>query len=165
MPGERTFYLQIKSGAEIVSLSLEKSQVAALGERLRYMLKEIRLVHPMSHRPQLYRDSLPLDLPLQEEFRVGSIAIFYNEDDSLIQVDLREMNSGEIEFGEDEDDDDSPFQLDSQLIRLFISAEQARTFYDRAELVVGAGRQPCPFCGFPIDPQGHLCARANGYRR
>ena len=24
---------------------------------------------------------------------------------------------------------------------------------------------PCPFCGGPMDPTGHLCPRANGFRR
>lgn len=165
MPGERTFYLQLDSGSEVVSLSLEKSQVAALGERLRYMLKEIRLVHPMSARPQLHRDSMPLNMPVQDEFRVGSIAIFYDEDSELIQIDLREVSNSGLEFDEEDLDEDSPLFIDLQIVRLFITAEQARTFHDRAELVVAAGRQPCPFCGMPINPQGHLCARANGYRR
>ena len=162
MPGERTFYLQIRAGREHISLSLEKSQVAAIGERLRYMLKEIRLVHPLSPRPHLNRDSLPLDLPVVEEFRIGSIAIFFDEESELIQIDLRSMTTGEFEI-----DEELPEELlqEIEVIRLFITQAQARTFYDRAELVVAAGRQPCPFCGFPIDPQGHLCARANGYRR
>jgi uncharacterized repeat protein (TIGR03847 family) len=162
MPGERTFYLQIRAGREHISLSLEKSQVAAIGERLRYMLKEIRLVHPLSPRPHLNRDSLPLDLPVVEEFRIGSIAILFDEQSELIQIDLRSMTTGEFEI-----DEELPEELlqEIEVIRLFITQAQARTFYDRAELVVAAGRQPCPFCGFPIDPQGHLCARANGYRR
>ena len=69
----------------------------------------------------------------------------------------------------DEDEDEDEIQLqpfsDAQMIRLFISPTQARIFHDRAELVIAAGRQPCPFCGLPINPEGHLCARANGYRR
>ena len=162
MPGERTFYLQFRAGRESISLSLEKSQVAAIGDRLRYMLKEIRLVHPLSPRPSLNRDSLPLDLPVVEEFRIGSIAIFFDEESELIQIDLRSMTTGEFEI-----DEELPEELlqEIDVIRLFITQAQARTFYDRAELVVAAGRQPCPFCSFPIDPQGHLCARANGYRR
>ncbi len=158
LPGDRTFYIQIKSGTTTLSLSLEKSQVAALSERLQYMLKEIRLVHPLAPRPQLSRDSLPLETPVIDEFRIGSIAIFYNEDSELIQIDLRELNLGDEE-------DELPIVDGVEVVRVFITAAQAKTFYDRAELVVAAGRQPCPFCGFPIDPQGHLCARANGYRR
>ena len=75
VPGERTFFIQFKSGNELLSTSLEKSQVAAMSERLQYMLKEIRQVHPLSPRPQLQRDSLPLENPVLDEFRVGSIAI------------------------------------------------------------------------------------------
>jgi uncharacterized repeat protein (TIGR03847 family) len=160
LPGERTFYLQLNSGNTVISASLEKSQVAALSERLEYMLKEIRLVHPLAPRPQLIRDSLPLEMPVMDEFRIGSIAIFFDEDTQLIQIDLREVNTNAEDL-----DDDSPLLEDIQVIRLFISPSQAKTFHDRAELVIAAGRQPCPFCGFPIDPQGHLCARANGYRR
>ncbi len=160
LPGERTFYLQLNSGNTVISASLEKSQVAALSERLEYMLKEIRLVHPLAPRPQLIRDSLPLEMPVMDEFRIGSIAIFFDEDTQLIQIDLREVNTNDEDL-----DDESPLLEDIQVIRLFISPSQAKTFHDRAELVISAGRQPCPFCGFPIDPQGHLCARANGYRR
>jgi uncharacterized repeat protein (TIGR03847 family) len=160
LPGDRTFYLQFKSGSTVVSASLEKSQVAALSERLNYMLKEIRLVHPLAPRPQLLRDSLPLETPVVDEFRIGSIAIFFDEESELIQIDLREVN-----FNDEDIEEGSPLMDDIEMMRIFISPSQAKTFHDRAELVIAAGRQPCPFCGFPIDPQGHLCARANGYRR
>jgi uncharacterized repeat protein (TIGR03847 family) len=160
LPGERTFFIQIKVEHLTISASLEKSQVAALSERLDYMLKEIRLVHPLAPRPQLVRDSLPLDIPVMDEFRIGSIAIFYDDDDQLIQVDFREVSLIEEDL-----DEDSPLLDDIQVVRIFITPAQAKTFYDRATLVIAAGRQPCPFCGFPIDPQGHICSRANGYRR
>jgi uncharacterized repeat protein (TIGR03847 family) len=159
VPGDRTFYLQFRSGNTLISTSLEKSQVAAMSERLQYMLKEIRQVHPLAPKPTLLRDSLPLENPVEDEFRVGSIAIFYNDESSLIQIDLRELDLSE-------DEDEEALQLsDVEILRLFITPAQALTFHDRAELVIAAGRQPCPFCGMPIDPQGHLCARANGYRR
>ncbi len=162
LPGERTFFIQFRNGNETLSTSLEKSQVAALSERLQYMVAEIRSIHPLAPRPELVRDSLPLDSPVVDEFRVGSIAIFYDEARERIQVDLRELNfNGEI----DEGDEDLPILSDLQLFRLYITSSQALIFHDRAQLVIAAGRQPCPFCGFPIDPQGHLCARANGYRR
>jgi uncharacterized repeat protein (TIGR03847 family) len=160
-PGDRTFFLQIRSVNSLISTSIEKSQVAAISERLRYMLKEIRMAHPISPKPSLTRDSLPLETPVLDEFRVGSIAIFYDEESEMIQIDLRELNLGD----EEEDDDELPLLDDVEIIRIFITPTQANIFQDRAELVIAAGRQPCPFCAFPIDPQGHLCARANGYRR
>ena len=159
LPGERTFFIQIRKGTEVLSASIEKSQVAAMSERIHYMLKEIRLAHPLTERPILIRDSLPLDTPVMDEFRIGSIAIFYDEDSELIQIDLRELNFNSEEVHDEEISDDV------EILRIFITATQALIFSDRADLVVAAGRQPCPFCGLPIDPQGHLCARANGYRR
>lgn len=161
LPGERTFFLQFRSGNALISTSIEKSQVAAIAERLRYMLKEIRLAHPISPKPSLTRDSLPLETPVLDEFRVGSIAIFFNEESELIQIDLRELNLS----NDDEEEDEIQILDNVEVIRLFITATQANIFQDRAELVIAAGRQPCPFCALPIDPQGHLCARANGYRR
>lgn len=159
LPGERTFFIQIRKGTEVLSASIEKSQVAAMSERIHYMLKEIRLAHPLTERPVLIRDSLPLDTPVMDEFRIGSIAIFYDENSELIQIDLREFNFNSEEVHDEETSDDV------EILRIFITATQALIFSDRADLVVAAGRQPCPFCGLPIDPQGHLCARANGYRR
>lgn len=160
LPGDRTFFLQIKSEKHLVSLSIEKSQVAALSERLSYMLKEIRLIHPLVQKPLLERDSLPLENPIMEEFRVGSIAIFYDENSEKIQVDLRELL-----LNENDDEDTETSADDREILRIYITASQARTFHDRAELVIAAGRQQCPFCGMPVNPDGHLCARANGYRR
>lgn len=159
LPGERTFFIQIRKGTEVLSASIEKSQVAAMSERIHYMLKEIRLAHPLTERPVLIRDSLPLDTPVMDEFRIGSIAMFYDENSELIQIDLRELNLNSEEVHDEETSDDV------EILRIFITATQALIFSDRADLVVAAGRQPCPFCGLPIDPQGHLCARANGYRR
>jgi uncharacterized repeat protein (TIGR03847 family) len=161
VPGDRTFFLQIRTPSQLVSASLEKSQVAALSERLNFMLREIRSIHPLTPKPTLHRDSLPLDNPVLDEFRIGSIAIFYDESSQLIQIDLRELNMGD----EDEDEIELSTFSDAQMLRVFITSTQALAFHDRAELVIAAGRQPCPFCGFPINPEGHLCARANGYRR
>jgi uncharacterized repeat protein (TIGR03847 family) len=159
VPGDRTFFLQFREGNNLISASLEKSQVAALSERLNFMLREIRSIHPLAQKPILSRDSLPLENPVFDEFRIGSIAIFYDESTEKIQVDLRELNI------EDDSDIDDSISNDIQILRIFITSSQALTFHDRAELVIAAGRQPCPFCGLPINPEGHLCARANGYRR
>ena len=65
----------------------------------------------------------------------------------------------------EEFDEDDDLGSHVEVIRLFITATQALIFHDRAELVIAAGRQLCPFCSMPINPDGHLCARANGYRR
>ena len=60
--------------------------------------------------------------------------------------------------GIDEDDDDGP-----DILRVRLTAEVARGFVNRALEVVSAGRLPCPLCGQPLDPQGHICPRRNGH--
>lgn len=164
-PGDRSFWIQARSGNVLIGLAVEKSQVAVLGERLAAMLKEIAAAHPLLPSPATEKDSLPLETPIFGEFRVGSIALFYDEDSGLIQIDFREISV------RDEGDQDELFQVDSpllddlQIVRIFISRSQAKGFSERAALVVKAGRQPCPFCSLPINPDGHICSRANGYRR
>ena len=59
-----------------------------------------------------------------------------------------------------EDDEEGP-----PLLRVRLTGAMARAFAKRALLVVAAGRPPCPFCGLPMDADGHICPRANGYRR
>ena len=44
-------------------------------------------------------------------------------------------------------------------------AESARQFATRSNRVISAGRPPCPLCDEPLDPEGHICVRTNGYRR
>ena len=52
-----------------------------------------------------------------------------------------------------------------EILLVRMPAAMARSFAARAESVVAAGRPSCPFCGGPMDPDGHLCPRANGFRR
>jgi uncharacterized repeat protein (TIGR03847 family) len=69
-----------------------------------------------------------------------------------------------IEATADGDDEEQP-EEERDVLRVRISAASARAFVARAERVVAAGRPPCPLCGLPLDPAGHICPRQNGYRR
>lgn len=158
MPGERTFYIQIRSGTSLLSFSLEKSQVALLAKRMRHMVKEIKASHPLISYTETIKDSLPLEAPIDDEFRIGSMALFFDADSEMIQLDLREIN-------QNSDDEEDDVAEDIDVVRLFITISQSLTFATRSELLMTAGRAQCPFCGFPINPTGHICSRANGYRR
>jgi len=68
-----------------------------------------------------------------------------------------------IEPGTPEEEIVEPEPEEMLVVRLPPGA--ARAFCKRAQAVVSAGREPCPFCGAPLDPSGHLCPRANGFRR
>ena len=162
-PGERTFFIQARHGTRLISVSCEKSQVQALADRLTYMLREIKQSDPTIVITRLMRDDAPLETPIEEEFRVGVIGIAFDDSRQLIQIDLQAVSEGDQEEPDFIDVDD--LSGDQDILRVLISPSVADQFSKRALTVVNAGRQPCQFCGGPIDLRGHLCPRANGYRR
>jgi uncharacterized repeat protein (TIGR03847 family) len=165
-PGERTFYLQATGGGRTVSVALEKVQVAALAERLDELLDEVRRRHgadsvvPAVAPPDL-EDVAPLDAPIEEEFRVGTLALAWDEDTAAVLIEAQSMEDEEAAAAE-EPPDGTEFKGDMLRVRLTPGA--ARAFVKRAQRVVAAGRPPCPLCGNPLDPQGHICPRQNGHR-
>lgn len=162
-PGERTFYLQASAGGRTVSVALEKVQVAVLAERLDELLAEARRRGagdvPVS-APKELEDTAPLDTPVEEEFRVGSMGLAWDGESDQVVVEALAQTEGEVEVELLEDSEEGPDTL-----RVRLSAEAARAFIRRAQRVVAAGRPPCPLCGLPLDPEGHICPRQNGHRR
>lgn len=163
VPGERTFFIQARTGKRLISVALEKSQVQALADRLSYMVREIKQSDPTIVIGRLTHDDEPLETPIEEEFRVGVIGIAFDAEREVIQIDLQAISESAEEEPDFIDVDDLSSEQD--ILRVIISPTGADQFSKRALSVVNAGRQPCPFCGGPIDMRGHLCPRANGYRR
>lgn len=161
MPGDRTFYLQARSGAQITSVSVEKVQVSSLAERLEELLADIGQRMDVAVPEAAATDLDPLDVPLIDEFRVGAIAFGWDPaSDQMLFEFHGQSEDAEIDPTELDDEDDGP-----PLLRVRSTVQQAVDFIDRARLVVAAGRPPCPFCQQPLEPTGHVCPRANGYRR
>lgn len=172
-PGQRTFFLQARQQNRLVSVVCEKQQVEVLAEHLERILDELaRLADGSEAIPAQHvtaRDLDPLDAPLDEEFRVGTMTIAWDGVMDAVQIELFS-----VEETEDLDEDDDPDELLAQLEDVSASSEtlsvalrpsQARDFVARARGLVHAGRPACPFCGQPVNPEGHICPRANGYRR
>lgn len=150
MPGERTFYLQAVDGARVISVAVEKVQVALLSDRIAELIDDLE-VQGDPEQPAA------LDLPLEEEFRVGVLALSLVSDRPAILIEAQAMGATTLI---DADESEGP-----DLLRVFLLPAQARAFVALARAVVAAGRPDCPFCSLPIDPGGHLCPRANGFRR
>ncbi|MGY2874759.1 putative repeat protein (TIGR03847 family) [Marmoricola sp. URHA0025 HA25] len=172
-PGQRTFFLQARDGLRITSVALEKQQVQILGERIDELLDELiaaggiaSLIPAITPVEQV--DAGPLDQPIVEEFRAGTITLSWDAEDERIVVEVFPVVEVVIPIEADEDDlvdlpIDEPEPEELFIVRL--TPTQARVFASRAASVVSAGRPPCQFCGGPVDPTGHLCPRANGFRR
>jgi uncharacterized repeat protein (TIGR03847 family) len=161
-PGDRVFFLQASGSGQVVSVALEKLQVSALAERLDELLDEVRRRQgtdsavPAASPPQL-EDVAPLDTPVEEEFRVGTLALAWDDDDALVIIEAQSATDAE-ETGAAAD-----LETDSDMLRVRLSPAVARAFAKRALRVVAAGRPPCPLCGNPLDPEGHICPRQNGH--
>ena len=167
LPGERQFFIQVSSLDGVHAVALEKGQVQALSERCRELIRELRrsgLASLDELSLPAIRDNDPLDFPLSEEFRVGVMGITWESDIQRAIIEIQEIGDETIKDllsqEEIEEIEDAP-----SLIRVKLRLNQLRGFCDRADALISSGRQPCPFCGLPIDVEGHLCPRANGYRR
>ncbi|HEX5145258.1 MAG TPA: DUF3090 domain-containing protein [Mycobacterium sp.] len=162
-PGNRTFYLQASHDARVVSVMLEKQQVAVLAERIGALLLEIhrRFGTPLPPESTEVEDLSPLVTPIDAEFRVGTMGLGWDSDAQTVVVELLAVSETEFDASVVLDDsEDGP-----DAVRVFLTPESARQFANRSTRVISAGRPPCPLCDEPLDPQGHICVRTNGYRR
>src|SRR5688572_5591712 len=160
-PGDRTFFLQARDGGRVVSVVLEKVQVAVLAERLGDLLDELERRGIEGAEGADPEDDAPLDEPLVEAFRAGSLTLGWDGGAGRVLVEARAQDEDGEAIDPDEDDDEDEDGPD--LLRVRMTAAAARGFVARAARVVAAGRPPCPLCGAPLDPLGHICPRRNGH--
>jgi uncharacterized repeat protein (TIGR03847 family) len=162
-PGERTFFLQARGGGRLISVVLEKVQVTLLAEKLEELLTEAHRRFGIELPPpeELPADNHPLEAPVDEEFRVGTLGLAYDVDTATVVIEAIASGEGEVEAEIEADEDDS----DLDRLRVRLTPAETREFIARAKRVLAAGRPPCPLCGQPLDPAGHLCPRHNGYHR
>src|SRR3954468_177961 len=166
-PGSRTFFLQARSGARMVSVALEKQQVAVLAERIDELLDEVMastgnetLIPAVA--PVGLEGAEPLEQPIDEQFRAGTMTLSWDPGIARVVIEVFPLTDTQ----DDEQDDEPPDEPEPDEVFLVrLEAGPARAFVKRASLVIEAGRPDCPFCGNPIDPEGPLCVRANGFRR
>ena len=168
-PGARTFFIQARAGARMVSVALEKQQVAALAERVDELLDQVlddgssgTIVPALA--PHDLDDQAPLEQPIEEEFRAGTMTLSWDSGTERVVIEVFPFTEAAVVSPDQVDEElEEPEPDEIFLVRL--TAGAARAFVGRARTVIGAGRPDCPFCGNPVDPDGHLCVRANGFKR
>jgi uncharacterized repeat protein (TIGR03847 family) len=166
VPGARTFYLQVRAGSKLVSVSLEKEQSALLSEKIDEILDQLMVTdgNPFSvptSTPVELVDNEPLE-PVSEEFRTGVMSLGW--DPSTVQIVIE---AAPLVLDEESAFDESAFDASAfeettvepaELVRIRIPVGAARAFAKRTREVVGAGRPLCVLCGMPMDPDGHTCS-------
>lgn len=161
LPGERTFYLQARSGSQVTTVGMEKEQVSILADRLAELLTDVASRQGVAVPDPGVSDLAPLEVPLAEQFHVSAIAFGWDPGPQQMLFELHAASDVEgVDPTEIDDEDEGP-----PLLRVRASVGQVVEFVERARRVLAAGRAPCPFCQQPLDARGHVCPRANGYRR
>ncbi|GAA3540596.1 DUF3090 domain-containing protein [Aeromicrobium flavum] len=161
-PGERSFYLQARTGENLFSALMEKEQSAALAEKLDEVLDELMLQegNPYSvpaEAPTALDDRAPLDTPVVEQFRVGILSLGFDPSTAQVVIEA---------FPLVEDSPESLLEPEAdgpgEVLHVRIPVGAARSFCKRTREVVEAGRAICPLCLEPMDPEGHVCEPLDG---
>jgi uncharacterized repeat protein (TIGR03847 family) len=151
VPGKRTFFLQAASGADQITLLVEKEQVRALTERLEGWLEELAADRPEDpdEVSMAAAGEMTLREPLVPDFRVGQVIV------------AAELPGGDEEAEDDPDARDDP---EGRIVHLVATRSQLRRLAEHGAVAVGRGRPPCPICGNAMNPEGHVCPAMNGHR-
>ena len=161
-PGQRTFYLQARIGTEVVTLKVEKEQVAALGRYLSHLVDRLVGAEPD-------RDIVGLVEPLEPLWAVGDLAVVADEDDRTILIAAEELEPFTEEpegwrpggFSDDDIDELLGEGSDRGEAHITITAAQAAAFAEQAISLVESGRPLCRLCGRPMEADRHDCPRWN----
>ena len=144
-PGQRTFKLTLQAGAASATLWLEKEQLFQLGTHIQ------GIVSSLSEQERERVGEAP-----EPEWNAG----ITNLDFKVTKLALgHDTSSNTLLFrAHDAEDDDEMATLS-----FWISLKQGEDLGEEALRVCAAGRPQCFLCGKPIDPDGHMCPRANGH--
>ena len=146
VPGNRTFRLLLESGAASACLWLEKEQLSQLGLYLQEAVQAITSgggsKEPSNNEPQWGGGEVTLD------FKIGKMSLAHSEANNSFLLVVHDV--------EDQEDNEPT-------VSFWLEPGQAEDLAHEALRVCASGRPICPLCSRPIDPDGHVCPRANGH--
>ena len=147
-PGQRTFNLVLESGEARCTVWLEKEQLFQLGiylhEAVESLSGEDKARQNQDTEPAWSGGGISLD------FKAGQVMLNYDQDNNSFRMLAYER--------EQEEATEEPAS-----VSFWISLDQAGTVSEEALRICAAGRPRCFLCGLPINPDGHVCPRANGH--
>ena len=131
--------------------AIDMNQLAKSAKEIRSaLLLEInrRFGTPIPPDTEDVEDLSPLVMPVDAEFRVGTMGLGWDSEAETVVVELLAVS--ETEFDASVVLDDAEEGPDA--VRVFLTPESARQFAARSNRVISAGRPPCPLCEEPLDP-------------
>ena len=159
LPGARTFYLQVRTGKQIMSIALEKQQSALLAEKIDDILDQLITVEG---NPFSVPTSTPIELvdndqleAVQEQFRTGAMSLGWDPTTAQVVIEAHPITDVDPDDNDESFEEDGANETEMLLVRMPVGT--ARAFAKRTREIVGAGRPACPLCGYPVDADGHIC--------
>jgi len=146
-PGKRTFYLQGRKGAHVVTLIAEKQQITALTSGIDQLIERLG---GATDTVQVNATQMELSQPIDPVFRIGQLGLGYDADRGLVVIVCYELP-----------EEENVEQVN--VVRFWATREQMRALARHAASTVAGGRPTCVLCGRPIDAGGHFCPKRNGH--
>ena len=157
-PGLRTFRLDARSGAASCSIWMEKEQLFQLGVYLRDMVGH--LSQEQRDKESDLREEAWSGGELTVDFKAGQMLLSYDQDSNAFYLQAHERESEERAEEESRPSDEV---AETESVGFWITTIQAGALGEEALKICAAGRPTCFLCGQPINPDGHVCPRANGH--
>lgn len=146
-PGQRRFRLRaLTVEGDSAFLWMEKEQLKALGDAIESVLEGEGYTYRRLPLDDLEREPV-FPLAAQVEMRAAQLSIGLNRQAERIVLIVAE----------------SPEPPGEAAVEFEFDYRRAYELRKQIADVVAAGRPPCPLCGGPIDPDGHVCPRSNGH--
>ena len=147
-PGQRTFNLVLESGEARCTVWLEKEQLFQLGiylqEAVESLSDEDKARETQEKEPAWTGEGISLD------FKVGQVLLNYDQDSNSFRMLAYEREEEEA-------------TEDGASVSFWMRLQQAGSVSEEALQICAAGRPRGFLCGLPINPDGHVCPRANGH--
>ena len=145
-PGHRTFRLILKSGDSSATLWLEKEQLYQLAVHLHEIMESLSSEGAAEQGEAPEPESSVGSTSL--EFTIGKLALGHDNHSNcllLLAHDVEETDEGQA------------------TLSFWLTLSQGEELAKDALNVCSAGRPRCFLCSQPINPEGHMCPRANGH--
>lgn len=147
-PGQRTFRLDLHAGAAFCSVWMEKEQLFQLAVYLKDIVAGLSV-----------EDKTRQSEPREQTWTGGEVTTDFKVGQFLLSHD-GETNSFYVQAHEQETEEE---REDLESVSFWITVAQADALSEESLKICAAGRPTCFLCGQPINPDGHVCPRANGH--
>lgn len=149
-PGNRRFRILARNEYDLANLWVEREQIQAMASAIEKLLQEVPAVASDDPDRPPREGPVSFDLRPNLEFRVGQLALGYDEQRKLFVLLAHDV---EAEQG------------GAPAFSCLVSREQLQAFGFAVHALVAAGRPRCPICGRPTDNGPHDHAESNGHNK